>query len=114
MLPPTLAYELQLIGEGTKPSNRRRPIPSHCTGQCDLIPPFREARGLGWSASGLTSFNWSLSSPRGGRCGEATLPPASAHEPWLSGVDVESSDRRCPIPWYCIGRCGLSLPSREG
>jgi hypothetical protein len=40
MLPPTLTYELQLTGEGTEPSDKRRPVPSPCTGWHDLTPPF--------------------------------------------------------------------------
>jgi hypothetical protein len=32
MLPSTLAYELYLTGEGTGPSDRCRPVPSHSIG----------------------------------------------------------------------------------
>jgi hypothetical protein len=37
---PTPAYELQLTGESTKPSNMCRPIPSYCIGQHNHRLPF--------------------------------------------------------------------------
>jgi hypothetical protein len=36
---PASAYELWLIGEGTKPLDKRRPILLHCIGRCGLGLP---------------------------------------------------------------------------
>jgi hypothetical protein len=49
MLSHVSTYELLLIGDGTKPSNRHGPIPSHYIGRCSLRLPFRGggARPLG-------------------------------------------------------------------
>jgi hypothetical protein len=40
------------------------------------------------------------------------LLPTLVHEPYLAGVGTEPSERRCSILLYCIGWCGLRLPSR--
>jgi hypothetical protein len=40
VLPPTLANELWLAGEGTEPSDRRYPISLHCIGRNGFRLPF--------------------------------------------------------------------------
>jgi hypothetical protein len=47
MLPPALAYELWLTGEGAEPSDRHSPVLSHYIGWCSLRLPSRGARGGG-------------------------------------------------------------------
>jgi hypothetical protein len=51
-------YELYLTRVGIEPSDRRRPIPSHCIGRHGLWPPFLGMRGPrdGWYALVLTSW----------------------------------------------------------
>jgi hypothetical protein len=57
MLTPASAYELWLTGEGTDPSDRRHPAPSHYIGQRNFRLPFRGVRSpqVGPSASVLTA-----------------------------------------------------------